>query len=94
MITGCSRREPTVTQWKESLGEYPEEFLHHLDYIPVDLENIETLGNLPNTDDTTYFLSVPPEKYENAIVNLKEVRLLDDPDRSRIGYRKTLWIRS
>ena len=88
LITGCSRREPTVTQWKESLGEYPEEFLHHLDYIPVDLENIETLGNLPNTDDTTYFLSVPPEKYENAIVNLKEARLLDDPDRSRVVIEK------
>ena len=88
LITGCSRREPTVTQWKESLGEYPEEFLHHLDYISVDLENIESLGNLPNTDDTTYFLSVPPEKYENAIVNLKEARLLDDPDRSRVVIEK------
>ena len=28
LVTGTARREPTVTQWKESLGEYPEEFLH------------------------------------------------------------------
>ena len=26
VITGCARREPTPQQWKESLGEYPEEF--------------------------------------------------------------------
>ena len=87
LITGCSRREPTVTQWKESLGEYPEEFLHHLDYIPVDLENIETLGNLPNTDDTTYFLSVP-QKNMRMLSSISKNRLLDDPDRSRVVIEK------
>ena len=32
LITGCSRRDPGVQVWKESLGDYPDEFLHHLDY--------------------------------------------------------------
>ena len=38
--------------------------------------------------DTTYFLSVPPERYENAIINLKEAGFLDDPDCSRVVIEK------
>ena len=38
--------------------------------------------------DTTYFLSVPPERYENAIINLKEAGFLDDPDHSRVVIEK------
>ena len=26
LITGCARRQPTAAQWKESLGDYPDEF--------------------------------------------------------------------
>ena len=33
LITGCSRRDPGVQAWKESLGYYPDEFLHHLDSV-------------------------------------------------------------
>ena len=89
LITGSARREPTVQQWKESLGDYPQEFLHHLDYQCADLDNVESLHNLPKyLDDITYFLSVPPERYENAIVNLKEAGLLEDPDRSRVVIEK------
>ena len=89
LITGCSRRDPGVTVWKESLGDYPDEFLHHLDYISADLDNVDSLRNLPNyLDDNTYFLSVPPERYANAIVNLKEAGKLDDPDRSRLVIEK------
>ena len=89
LILGSARREPTVQQWKESLGYYPEEFLHHLDYQMADLDNVETLHNLPKyLDDITYFLSVPPEKYESAIVNLKEAGLLDDQDTSRVVIEK------
>ena len=89
LITGSARREPTTQQWKESLGEYPEEFLHQLDYQCADLDNVESLHNLPTyLDDITYFLSVPPERYENAIVNLKEAGLLEDPDRSRVVIEK------
>ena len=64
LITGCARRAPTAAQWKESLGNYPDEFLHHLDYISADLDNVDTLSHLPDyLHDNTYFLSVPPERY-------------------------------
>ena len=89
VITGCARREPTPQQWKESLGEYPEEFLHHLDYVSADLDNIDSLSRLPNyLDDNTYFLSVPPERYANAIINLKEAGRLDNPETSRVVIEK------
>ena len=89
LITGCARRAPTAAQWKESLGEYPEEFLYHLDYVSADLDNLESLKNLPDyIDDMTYFLSVPPERYANAITNLKEAGRLDDSERTRVVIEK------
>jgi glucose-6-phosphate 1-dehydrogenase len=89
LITGCARRAPTAAQWKESLGEYPEEFLRQLDYISADLDNVESLRHLPDyLHDNTYFLSVPPERYANAISNLKEASKLDDPDHSRVVIEK------
>jgi glucose-6-phosphate 1-dehydrogenase len=89
LITGCARREPTAQQWKESLGEYPEEFLHHLDYVSADLDNVDSLSKLPDyLDDNTYFLSVPPERYANAIINLKEAGLLEDPEKTRVVIEK------
>ena len=89
VITGCARRSPTTQQWKESLGYYPDEFLHHLDYISADLDNVDSLRHLPDyLHDNTYFLSVPPERYSNAIINLKEAGKLDDPDRSRVVIEK------
>ena len=89
LITGCSRRDPGVQIWKESLGEYPAEFLHQLDYISADLDNVDTLSHLPDyLHDNTYFLSVPPERYTNAIVNLKEAGKLDNPDTSRVVIEK------
>ena len=89
LITGCARRAPTATQWKESLGEYPAEFLHQLDYVSADLDNVDTLSHLPDyLHDNTYFLSVPPERYANAVVNLKEAGKLDDPDHSRVVIEK------
>ena len=47
LITGCARREPTAEMWKQSLGEYPADFLQHLDYQCADLDNVDTLKNLP-----------------------------------------------
>ena len=89
LITGCARREPSVAEWKKSLGEYPEEFLRQLDYISADLDNVDSLSHLPDyLHDNTYFLSVPPERYANAIVNLKQSGLLDDPERSRVVIEK------
>ena len=89
LITGCSRRDPGAKAWKESLGEYPEEFLHQLDYISADLDNVDSLSHLPDyLHDNTYFLSVPPERYANAITNLKEAGYLEDPDHSRVVIEK------
>ena len=89
VITGCARREPTPEMWKQSLGDYPEEFLHHLDYVSADLDNLDTLSHLPDyLEDNTYFLSVPPERYENAIINLKKTGLLNDPEKSRVVIEK------
>ena len=89
LITGCSRRDPGVQIWKESLGYYPDEFLRQLDYISADLDNVDTLRHLPDyLHDNTYFLSVPPERYANAIINLKEAGKLNDPERSRVVIEK------
>ena len=89
LIVGAARREPTTEQWKASLGEYPEDFLHHLDYQCADLSNVDSLKNLPEyIDDMTYFLSVPPERYAEAIQNLKEAGCLDDPEASRVVIEK------
>ena len=88
LITGAARRDIGVDAWKKSLGEYPEEFLYQLDYVSCDLSSQESLNKLPETDDTTYFLSVPPERYEWAIINLKQGGLLDDPETSRVVIEK------
>lgn len=88
VIVGTSRREIAKETWVESLGEYPEDFLHRLDWISTDLNNPESLHHLPDADDSTYFLSVPPERYENAITNLKEAGLLENPELSRVVIEK------
>ena len=89
LILGCARREPTAEMWRESLGEYPDDFLHHLDYQCADLSMVETLRHLPDyIDDMTYFLSVPPERYADAITNLKEAGCLDDPEKTRVVIEK------
>ena len=48
VITGSARRDPGVAVWKESLGEYPDEFMNHLDYISTDLDSVESLRHLPD----------------------------------------------
>ena len=88
LITGAARRDVGVTSWKESLGYYPEEFMNMLDYVSCDLSNQESLNHLPESDDTTYFLSVPPERYEWAIITLKQEGFLDDPETSRVVIEK------
>ena len=60
-----------------------------MDFVCCDLDNKDTLMHLHDESvDTTYFLSVPPERYENAIINLKEAGFLDDPDHSRVVIEK------
>ena len=89
LIMGSARRSPTAEMWKESLGDYPDDFLHHLDYQCADLSMVDTLRHLPDyIDDLTYFLSVPPERYADAIANLKEAGCLDDPEKTRVVIEK------
>ena len=89
LIVGSARREFTSEMWKESLGYYPEEFMHSLDYVPSDLSDPARLRTLDAiADDVTYFLSVPPSRYEDAIINLSESGKLDDPERSRVVVEK------
>ena len=58
---------------EKSLVIIQRSFKWHLDYQMSDLSMPDTLRHLPDyVKDITYFLSVPPERYENAIVNLKE----------------------
>ena len=74
LIVGASRRELSKEVWLEKLGDYPQEFTTWLDFISCDLDCKESLMKLhDDSADTTYFLSVPPERYENAIINLKAV---------------------
>ena len=88
VIVGTSRRELQKKVWVESLGEYPEDFLHRLDWVSTDLENVDTLNNLPDCDDSTYFLSVPPERYGAAIENLSTAGLLKNAELSRVVIEK------
>ena len=88
VIVGTSRRAIAKQSWIESLGEYPQDFLHRLDWISTDLENVDSLKNLPDCDDSTYFLSVPPERYAAAIENLKLAGLLDNAETSRVVIEK------
>ena len=89
LIVGASRRDLPKDVWLEKLGDYPEEFTTWMDFISCDLDCQESLMKLhDDSADTTYFLSVPPERYANAIINLKEAGFLDDPDHSRVVIEK------
>tara|TARA_R110002020_G_scaffold3330_6_gene15042 strand:+ start:2455 stop:3795 length:1341 start_codon:yes stop_codon:yes gene_type:complete len=89
LIVGASRREHSKETWLEHLGDYPEDFTNWLDFVCCDLDCKDSLSKLHDKSaDTTYFLSVPPERYENAIINLKEEGFLDDPNHSRVVIEK------
>lgn len=88
VIIGASRTNHGKQSWVETLGDYSQDFLNRLDYVSCDLENSDSLKNLPDFDDTTYFLSVPPERYAPAIESLKSTGKLDDPERSRVIIEK------
>ena len=88
VIVGSARRDIGVKAWKKSLGEYPEDFMHHLDYQSSDLSVIKSLKNLGDFEHTTYFLSVPPERYADSVINLKNAGRLNDPEKSRVVIEK------
>ena len=88
-VIGAARRENTRESWLESLGRYyPGEFSVNLDYHQCDLSDVDSLRSIPQTDDMTFFLSVPPERYGDAVSNLKEAGLVDDPDKTRVIIEK------
>ena len=89
LIVGASRREISKQCWLEKLGDYPNEFTDWLDFVSCDLSCPESLMKLHDESaDTTYFLSVPPSTYADAITNLKQGGFLDDPERSRVVIEK------
>ena len=88
VIIGAARRDPGAQVWKESLGEYPEDFMHRLDYVSCDLSVIKSLKKIGDFEDATYFLSVPPERYGDAVTNLKKAGKLNDPETSRVVIEK------
>ena len=88
-IVGASRTEHTVESWVKSLGgRYSKDFVSILKYISCNLSDEDSLSKLSWDNDTTYFLSVPPERYADAVVNLKVAGLLDDPEKSRVVIEK------
>ena len=89
LIVGASRRELPRETWLQSLGDYPEKFTDWMDFVSCDLACEDSLMKLhDDSADTTYFLSVPPNTYADAIVNLKNCGFLDDADRSRVVIEK------
>ena len=88
-VIGAARRENTRDSWLSSLGKYyPGEFSVNLDYHQCDLSDVDSLRSIPQSDDMTYFLSVPPERYGDAVSNLKEAGLVNDPDKTRVIIEK------
>ena len=89
LIVGASRREISKDAWLQSLGDYPYEFTRWMDFVSCDLSCQQSLMNLHDESaDTTYFLSVPPDTYGDAVSNLKQAGFLDDPERSRVVIEK------
>ena len=88
-IIGAARRENTRQSWLDSLGKYYEaDFSLKLDYHRCDLSDVDSLRSIPVSDDMTFFLSVPPDRYSDAIQNLKAAGLVDAPDKSRVIIEK------
>jgi glucose-6-phosphate 1-dehydrogenase len=88
-IIGASRTEHDRQSWLESLGKYYKgEFSVMLDYHRCDLSDVDSLRSIPQSDDMTYFLSVPPERYADAIQNLKAAGLVENAETSRVVIEK------
>ena len=88
-IIGAARRENTRQSWLDSLDRYYDPGLSvMMDYHQCDLADLDSLRSIPVTDDMTFFLSVPPERYADAITNLKSAGLLDDPEKTRVVIEK------
>ena len=69
-IIAAARRDKNTETWLKSVGDYPDDFAKHCSYYRCDLSDVNSLKSLPVEGDTTFFLSVPPETYPDAIRNL------------------------
>ena len=88
-IIGASRTDHDRQSWLESLGKYYKgEFSVMMDYHRCDLSDVDSLRSIPQSDDMTYFLSVPPERYADAIQNLKAAGLVENAETSRVVIEK------
>ena len=88
-IIGASRTDHDRQSWLESLGKYyPADFSLKLDYHRCDLSDVDSLRSIPQFDDMTYFLSVPPERYADAIQNLKAAGLVENAETTRVVIEK------
>ena len=88
VITGASRTAHTKESWLQTLGSYSEDFIRRLNYVQCDLSDAESLKKLTPGEDVTFFLSVPPERYGDAVLSLKSTGYLDDPETSRVIIEK------
>ena len=89
-VVGASRTPHTKQSWLSTLGPCSEDFTKILHYSQCDLSDASSLSALdPWTQgDTTFFLSVPPERYGDAILSLKAKGYLDNADTSRVVIEK------
>ena len=87
-IIAAARRDRNTETWLKSIGDYPDDFAMHCSYYRCDLSDVNSLKSLPVEGDTTFFLSVPPETYPDAIRNLKDAGLTNDPENSRVVIEK------
>ncbi len=89
MIVVDARRGHANESLLGHFGDDRQEFCNWLDFVSCDLSCEESLMKLhDDSADTTYFLSVPPTTYADAISNLKKAGFLDDPARSRVVIEK------
>lgn len=88
LITGAARTNHSKQSWFDSLGSYPQDFLYRLNYTSCDLSQPESLGSLYTCDETTFFLSVPPDRYADAVINLKKSGLVDRSERCKVVIEK------
>jgi glucose-6-phosphate 1-dehydrogenase len=88
IITGASRTQHTKQSWLHTLGSYPEDFVNRLNYAVCDLSDSESLKQLEPGEDVTFFLSVPPERYGDAVLSLKSTGYVEDAETSRVIIEK------
>ena len=88
-ITGASRTQHTKQSWLNTLNfQYSNDFVKRLNYVTCDLSDPKSLNKLNPGEDVTFFLSVPPDKYADAILSLKSTGFMDDPKSSRVIIEK------